>query len=646
MRQLRRPANAVLLLMLSACFGSSATASTPGLITVGYHEVRDTLANYYDPDQYAVSTEHLAGHFQWLRDQNYAVVSIDEILAARRGEIVLPERSVLLTFDDGFRSVYTHVFPLLKLFGYHAVVSPVTGWIESDVRIPYNTQSLTAEDFLTWKQMKEMADSGLVEIASHSHDLHRGIIGNPQGNEQPAATTHALIDGVYEDTGAYESRVRADLTTSARLIEEKIGQAPRVMTWPYGAWNAVSRQLAADLGMTISLTLDEPASAMDDGVIGRHMPVSNPGVERFAGLFSSTRAFTPLRAAQVDLDYVYDPDPDRQEANLGLLLDRVKAMGINTVFLQAFADPDGDGAADAVYFPNRHLPMRSDLFNRAAWQLRTRSNVSVYAWMPIMAFSPPEAPADWQVLERHTGAPDSQAEPRLSIFVPAARQLILEVYEDLARHADFAGLHFHDDGRLNEFEDANPAALHAYEAAIGRPVDAQALADQKLAADWAEFKSDALIRFTRALAEQTARWHPELKTSRNLFATALLLEGAETFLAQDFRQYLLNYDHVALMAMPRFEGYRNERKFYRNLIDAVAAEPDGLTSTTFQLQAKDWQKQRWLSGRSLYRTMKYLKSRGVLNLAYYPDDFIEGKPSLKQLSRGLSLRERIDAGDT
>ncbi|PFW72986.1 poly-beta-1,6-N-acetyl-D-glucosamine N-deacetylase PgaB, partial [Bacillus sp. AFS075960] len=59
------------------------------------------------------------------------------------------------------------------------------------------------------------------------------------------------------------------------------------------------------------------------------------------------------------------------------------------VYLQAYADPKGTGVAEAVYFPNRHLPMRSDLFSRAAWQLNTRSNVQVYAWMPVLAFRPP-----------------------------------------------------------------------------------------------------------------------------------------------------------------------------------------------------------------------------------------------------------------
>ena len=64
-------------------------------------------------------------------------------------------------------------------------------------------------------------------------------------------------------------------------------------------------------------------------------------------------------------------------------------MQPKSVYLQAYADPKGTGVAESVYFPNRHLPMRSDLFSRAAWQLNTRANVQVYAWMPVLAFRPP-----------------------------------------------------------------------------------------------------------------------------------------------------------------------------------------------------------------------------------------------------------------
>ena len=94
--------------------------------------------------------------------------------------------------------------------------------------------------------------------------------------------------------------------------------------------------------------------------------------------------------AHVDLDYLYDADPAQQERNLGHLLDRLQKLGVNTVYLQAFSDPDGNGSADAVYFPCRRLPMRADLFNRVAWQIRTRTQVRrLYAWMPALGWELP-----------------------------------------------------------------------------------------------------------------------------------------------------------------------------------------------------------------------------------------------------------------
>jgi biofilm PGA synthesis lipoprotein PgaB len=170
-------------------------------VTLGYHEVRDNLAINYDRDRYAVTSENLAAHFRWLKSRGYTVVSVDQILSAREGVSPLPEKAVLLSFDDGFASVYTHVFPLLKTFGYFAIVSPVTSWIESDQTILYAGEELAQDSFLTWEQMRIMQTSGLVEIASHSHNLHRGVPGNPQGNEQPAAVTLAIKNGNYERTG-------------------------------------------------------------------------------------------------------------------------------------------------------------------------------------------------------------------------------------------------------------------------------------------------------------------------------------------------------------------------------------------------------------------------------------------------------------
>ena len=63
-----------------------------------------------------------------------------------------------------------------------------------------------------------------------------------------------------------------------------------------------------------------------------------------------TQSKRAMRVMHVDLDYIYDPDPQQQEKNLGLLLDRVKAAGVTAVFLQAFADDNAAGVASRLSY--------------------------------------------------------------------------------------------------------------------------------------------------------------------------------------------------------------------------------------------------------------------------------------------------------
>jgi len=60
-------------------------------------------------------------------------------------------------------------------------------------KVDYSDVELDRSGFISWQELKEIDDSGLVEIASHSYDMHHGIVANPQGNKQPAATALALI---------------------------------------------------------------------------------------------------------------------------------------------------------------------------------------------------------------------------------------------------------------------------------------------------------------------------------------------------------------------------------------------------------------------------------------------------------------------
>jgi biofilm PGA synthesis lipoprotein PgaB len=288
------------------------------------------------------------------------------------------------------------------------------------------------------------------------------------------------------------------------------------------------------------------------------------------------------------------------------------------------------------------LPVRADLFNRAAWQLKTRANVLVYAWLPLLSFEGAGIDESWRVLQTDGGVTsvDPDSEPRLSPFEPRARALIRDVYEDLAAHASFDGLLFHDDGRLSDLEDASPAALAAARAALGADFTLERAAhDPELARRWTGLKAHALVDLSDELATAVRTQRPDVRTARNLFASALLDPAGESYLAQRFDDYLAAYDYVALMAMPRLEGARDSRAFYRALVRRVQAAPHGLDRTIFELQTVDWRTGTAVDARTLEATLRALQASGVRHLAYYPDDFVTGEPALGALRRGMSLAD-------
>lgn len=616
------------------------------VLALAYHDVEDD-----DPDQrfLAVRTDQLVAQLEWLRDNGYQAVSVDRILAAGRGGEPLPPRAVLLSFDDGYRSFRSRVFPILKAMGWPAVWAPVGRWIDTPAGQPvrFGDLQVPRDRFATWEDVRDMARSGLVEIASHSDDLHQGIPANPQGNEEPAAATRRYDAGThaYETDTAYRRRIADDVRRITRKIRQATGKAPRVWVWPYGAASGEALDIIRGQGYRMALTLDEGLGAADAPLsMPRMLVTDSPDMREFARSVLDAESRGDFRVAQVDLDYVYDPDPAQTDRNLGTLVQRIADLRIGTVFLQAYADPEGDGLARSVYFPNRRLPMRADLFNRVVWQLRNRAHVKVYAWMPVLSFD--LAPGIARVV-RDSGNPDDAPGPdpaqyrRLSPFDPKARAAIADLYEDMARAAPIDGILFHDDAVLSDFEDAGPAALAAYRQA-GLPDSIPALrADPDTLRRWTRFKSRALTDFTLELARRVrAIRGPQVKTARNLYAEPILNPASEAWYAQDPDDFLRAYDWTVPMAMPLMERVPAARSdaWLDRLVAAIRRRPGALERTVFELQARDWSRpgQPPVDSRLLAEWMRRLQRAGARHFGYYPDDFARDRPALETIRPAIS----------
>ncbi|RMC91867.1 poly-beta-1,6-N-acetyl-D-glucosamine N-deacetylase PgaB [Aquitalea palustris] len=619
------------------------------LIILCYHEVGQPDARSDDP--FAVDARSLVRQMEWMRGQGYQFVSVEDVLADRAGKKPLPDKAVLLTFDDGYRSVYTQVYPVLRSFHAPALIALVGSWLEAadGEQVRYGDGLVPRSTFLSWAQIREMQASGLVEVASHSYAEHFGQLANPQGNSEPALTSLAWKAGSYETPEAYQARIRADLLRNSTLLKARLGRAPRVMVWPYGSYTRETAAIAGELGMPLTMSLDEGINTRQTPLAGlrRLLLDANMSLADLAWQFQQLETWPdgirpePSRIMHVDLDYIYDPDPARQEANLGRLLERVKAMGASTVYLQAFANPEGDGVARSLYFPNRHLPMRADLFNRAAWQLRTRVGVRVYAWMPLLAFDlPRDNPLRQQrvlALGRQ-GLPEQQGYIRLTPYSAEARQTIREIYQDLARSVQFDGLLFHDDATLSDVEDVSGPAMTANRA-MGLPDSLPALRQDEAALQrWNDSKIKLLDDFTLELAQVVRTWQPTLKTARNLYAGVVMNPATESWFAQSYVTALQHYDRVAIMAMPYMENAAQPRQWLRQLFDKVKAVPGALDRTVFELQARDWRSGKPIPTREMAEVVEELHTLGARHIAYYPDDLFQDQPRLADFKAAFSMR--------
>ena len=632
---------AVLTLWLLCLTGTQTFAALPTELTViSYHEIADKKDALIP--QYAVSPTNFVRQMDWLKNNGYHFVSVDQVLAARAGKLPLPERAVLITFDDGYRSVYNSAFPILKLFNAPAVIAVVGSWLEptSGEVVNFDGRSVSREAMLSWAQIKEMTDSGLVEVGSHTYGLHDGISANPQGNMEPAVTTRVYSPNSksYEAENLYKKRIYNDLKKNNDLLHEHGFRAPRVIAWPYGSYNIEAREIAEKLGMPIGLTLDDGPNTVSTPLWGlrrilveSNMQLSDLEHELVIRDKKITDQDRPEKIMHIDLDYIYDPDPAQQEKNLGHLLDRIIAMGVNTVYLQAFADPDADGSADMVYFPNRHMPMRADLFNRVSWQIRTRTPVKrIFAWMPIMAWNLPANEPAAQDLVVTEQAPNSShlnmGYHRLSPFSPRARQVIRDIYQDLSRAAPIDGLLFHDDVTLSDYEDGSRFGL-AQNKEWGLPGQISDIRkDDDLLGRWTILKINALDRFAKELADLVAVEQPNLLTARNLYAQVVLNPQSEVWYAQSLDNSLANYDFTAIMAMPYMEKAKDPKAFMQEMIEKVKKHPNAMRKVVFELQTVDWRTDKKIPSAEIADTIKSLYDAGVQHVAYYPDDSIQDHP--------------------
>ena len=222
---------------------------TRRLPIVMYHHVLPDKAR---AGRYVLPVQQLEQDLQYLQSCGYRSVTVDDLVSFVRGERDLPEKIVMLTFDDGYQSAEDYVLPLLEKTDMKAVLSVVGQFAQTytdsgDRNVRYAS--------LSWDALRRLKDSGRFELQSHSYDLH--------SNKKNGRRGLAQLPGESEQN--YRAMLTADLQRNQEAIQTNTGATPTALVYPYGAFSPATTQIAKDCGFLSTMTCEEQVNTVTLG---------------------------------------------------------------------------------------------------------------------------------------------------------------------------------------------------------------------------------------------------------------------------------------------------------------------------------------------------------------------------------------------
>lgn len=236
-----------------------------------YHSVSDQATRRFR--QFVVPPALFAGHMYHLRKQAYTPISVTRLVSAFfAGNAVgeaLPERPVVITFDDGFADFFSEALPILTQYGFTATLYITTAFVNNTGRW-LRHEGETGRQMLTWNQLAKVSAQG-IEIGAHSH-RHRQLDTLPQ------------------------ALAREEIVRSKRLLEDHLGRAIDSFAYPFGYSSPLVRQLVRDAGFTSACAVKHALSsaASDPFALARLMVNADTAVEAFGTLLNTGRSASLL----------------------------------------------------------------------------------------------------------------------------------------------------------------------------------------------------------------------------------------------------------------------------------------------------------------------------------------------------------------
>jgi len=227
----------------------TALTSLEDIPVLNYHKVD----NYYHA--LSIPPEEFEEQMAYLSQNGFTTITPDQLMAYLNYDKPLPEKPILITFDDGYLDNYTNAYPIMKKYGFTATIFLVTSKVGHE------------ENFMTWDQVRAMQKDGFV-FGSHT-------------------VSHAVLNKISHEQAMQE------LTDSRKELEQQLGVKTRYFAYPTGAYNLQSEEMVKQAGYRAAFTIRYGQAGAESN------PYALERIPIFRGQHTFRSFFVRLNAAPV-----------------------------------------------------------------------------------------------------------------------------------------------------------------------------------------------------------------------------------------------------------------------------------------------------------------------------------------------------------
>ena len=231
---------------------SDYTKEVPILL---YHSI---TAGEPDNSGMTVSVQAFENQIRTLYENGYTAITFNQLYDYVEKGIDLPEKPVLITFDDGYLNNYELAFPILEKYNMNATIFIIGVSVGKDT---YKDTGKPMTEHFTMEQAKEMLNSGLIDIQSHTYDMHQ------VENLDKAPVRQGVLKFDDESEADYIKFFCEDMTKSIEQIENSIGNKVTILSYPYGNHSDLSEAICNDiLGIKSTVTTNQDYNTIIKGL--------------------------------------------------------------------------------------------------------------------------------------------------------------------------------------------------------------------------------------------------------------------------------------------------------------------------------------------------------------------------------------------